>query len=166
MGSKIAIGIMGPGLGATKLDCDRAYRLGAEIARHGWVLISGGRNVGVMDAANRGAKSAGGLTVGILPTDDRWGVSEAVDIAIPTGMGSARNNINVLASDVTIACGMGPGTASEIALALKANKKVIILNDRPESQQFFQSLSPQRAIVVDSVEAAIAQVRAIVDRFE
>jgi uncharacterized protein (TIGR00725 family) len=89
-----------------------------------------------------------------------------VDIAIPTGMGSARNNINVLASDVTIACGMGPGTASEIALALKANKKVIILNDRPESHRFFQSLSPQRAIVVDSVEAAIARTCAIVDRFE
>jgi len=56
-------------------------------------------------------------------------------------MGSARNNINVLSSDVVIACGMGVGTVSEVALALKANKPVVLLTDHQESQLFFKSLS-------------------------
>jgi len=63
---------------------------------------------------------------------------------------NARNNINVLSSDVVIACGMGAGTASEIALALKGNKKVILLNDNEESKCFFKTLSPQNVYIVDS----------------
>jgi uncharacterized protein (TIGR00725 family) len=56
-------------------------------------------------------------------------------------MGSARNNINVLSSDIVVACGMGgAGTASEIALALKGNKPVILLNNSKESRQFFRKI--------------------------
>jgi len=69
--------------------------------------------VGVMDAASLGAKAANGLTIGILPTDDTSAMSKAVDIAIITDMGLA---ISMSSSDVVIACGMGAGTASEIAL--------------------------------------------------
>ena len=76
-----------------------------------------------MDEVSKGAKDAGGLVVGVIPTSDRSGCSDAVDIAIVTGMGNARNNINVLSSDVVVACGMGPGTASEVALALKSQKR-------------------------------------------
>jgi len=102
---------MGPGDKATTSDINRAYHLGQLIADNGWVLLTGGRNVGVMDAASRGAKMVGGLTIGILPSNDTRAMSDAVDIAIVTDMGNARNSINVLSSDVVIACGMGIGTA-------------------------------------------------------
>ena len=158
---KIVIGIMGPGSGASDTDQKNAYALGTLIAQAGWVLLTGGRNVGVMDAASRGAKAANGLTVGILPTEDEQAVSEAVDIAILTGMGSARNNINVLSSDVVVACGMGTGTASEVTLALKANKPVILLTDHQESLLFFQSLSTDNIFLATSPEVAIHFVKEV-----
>jgi len=147
---------MGPGIGATESDQQNAYELGKLIAQEGWVLLTGGRNAGVMNAANMGAKAANGLTIGILPTADDSGVSEAVDIAIITNIGNARNNINVLSSNVVIACGMGTGTASEVALALKANKAVVLLSDHQESQVFFTSLSSSMVFVAETPGAAIA----------
>ncbi|KAB8319779.1 TIGR00725 family protein [Tolypothrix campylonemoides VB511288] len=158
---KIIIGVMGPGEKAKAIDVQNAYELGKLIAQEGWVLLTGGRNVGVMEAANQGAKSANGLTIGILPKNSSKGISEAVDIAIFTDMGNARNNINVLSSDVVIACGMGAGTASEIALALKGNKKVILLSDDEESNVFFQKISPKNVYVVYGVEQAIATVQVV-----
>jgi len=156
------IGVMGPGEQATSHDLENAYELGQLIAQSGWILLTGGRNVGVMDAANQGAKSANGLTLGILPHHQQNGVSEAVDIAIFTDMGNARNNINVLSSDVVIACGMGAGTASEIALAVKANKPVVLLNDDSDSETFFQKLSPENIYIVGNVKDAIATVNSII----
>lgn len=158
---KIIIGVMGPGVGATAVDLQNAYELGKLIVQQGWVLLTGGRNVGVMNAANLGAKAANGLTIGILPTNDTNAISESVDIAIMTDMGNARNNINVLSSNVVIACGIGAGTASEIALALKGNKKVILLNDNEESKSFFKSLSLQNVFLVDSPDAAIKTAKDI-----
>ena len=157
---KIVIGVMGPGANATPSDLETARELGKLIAQAGWVLLTGGRNVGVMEAASLGAKSANGLTVGILPSSDTSNVSDAVDIAIVTDMGNARNNINVLSSDVVIACGMGAGTASEIALAIKANKPVILLNCDDKSEVFFMSLSKNVAIA-STPQAAIQIARAI-----
>src|SRR6476469_6847830 len=101
---KVVIGVMGPGTTATAADLQNAYEVGQLIAAAGWVLLTGGRNSGVMHAASQGAQQAGGLTVGILPTADRAMMSDAVDIAVLTDMGSARNNINVLSSQVVIAC--------------------------------------------------------------
>jgi uncharacterized protein (TIGR00725 family) len=164
---KIIVGVMGPGTGASETDRKNAYTLGMLIAQAGWVLLTGGRNVGVMDAASRGANAANGLVIGILPDESDRGRSDAVDIAIITGMGSARNNINVLSSDVIIACGMGAGTASEVALALKANKPVILLTDNQESQRFFTSLSDDTISLADSPEAAIQLVKeALIRRCE
>ncbi|WP_041225963.1 TIGR00725 family protein [Crinalium epipsammum] len=158
---KIIIGVMGAGAGASEIDQQNAYKLGEMIAQQGWVLLTGGRNVGVMDAASKGAKAANGLTIGILPTDDSSNVSDAVDIAIVTDMGNARNNINVLSSNVIIACGMGAGTASEIALAIKANKKVILLNDSEESKIFFSSLSRDNIFIAHLPEEVIKIVKGI-----
>ncbi|MEH2039179.1 hypothetical protein [Nostoc sp.] len=76
-------------------------------------------------------------------------------------MGNSINNINVLTSDVVIACGMGAGTASEIALALKANKQVILLDNDQESKLFFKKLSPENVYIVESVEQAIATAKTI-----
>jgi uncharacterized protein (TIGR00725 family) len=104
------IGVMGAGENARPIDIRNAFALGAAIADEGWVVLTGGRNRGVMDAVNKGAKASGGLTVGVLPTKNRRTVSTAVDVAILTDMGSARNYINVLTSDVIVACGEGePG---------------------------------------------------------
>jgi hypothetical protein len=158
---KIVIGVMGPGDNATAADLHHAYELGQGIAQEGWVLLTGGRNAGVMDAANKGAKAADGLTIGILPSNNTSAVSEAVDIAIVTDMGNARNNINVLSSDVVIACGMGTGTASEVALALKSHKKVVLLTDHPETQLFFTSLSKGNIFMATSPEAAIKFVKEV-----
>ena len=158
---KVVIGVMGPGATATATDLQNAYKVGQLIAAEGWVLLTGGRNTGVMQAASQGAKQANGLTVGILPSADTTAMSEAIDIPVLTDMGSARNNINVLSSQVVIACGMGAGTASEIALAIKAAKKVILLNDRASSQAFFQELAPESVFVVSHPVAAIETVKAI-----
>ncbi len=155
------IGVMGPGAGASETDRQNAYELGKLIAQEGWVLLTGGRNTGVMDAANLGAKAANGLTVGILPTDSDRNISEAVDIAIITDMGSARNNINVLSSDVVIACGMGTGTASEVALALKGNKTVVLLTNHQESQIFFKSLAAKNLFIANKPSDAVEFVKKI-----
>ena len=78
-----------------------------------------------MEAACRGAKSAGGTTVGLLPGSDRDAANEWVDIAIPTGLGEVRNALIVSAADAVIAVGGEYGTLSEIAFALRANKPVV-----------------------------------------
>jgi len=159
---KIVVGVMGPGDGATALDLQNAYELGRLIAQAGWVLLTGGRDVGVMDAASRGARHAGGLTIGILPGSDRAGLSDAVDIAILTDLGNARNNINVLSSDVVVACGMGLGTLSEIALALKARKPVVLLNPGQASWALFQNLSPDALFLSKHPTDAIAIIKGVV----
>ncbi|MBD1927957.1 TIGR00725 family protein [Trichocoleus sp. FACHB-90] len=162
---KIIIGVMGPGANATETDLQNAYKLGELIAQAGWILLTGGRNAGVMDAASKGAKAANGLTIGILPTNDTSAVSDAVDIAIVTDMGNARNNINVLSSNVVIACGMGAGTASEIALALKNHKKVILLTNHSESKVFFQSLSEDSILIANTPAAAIEIVKEVLSHY-
>ncbi len=150
---------MGTGA-ATPLEIQTAYELGQQIAMAGWVTLSGGRNVGVMDAVSRGAKSRGGLTIGILPDIDSE-MSDAIDIPIITDMGNARNNINVLSSQAIVACGMGAGTASEIALAIKAGKQVILLTEDLRAQTFFRSLSPDLVSIAATVEIALNQLRVI-----
>ncbi|MBP0021613.1 MAG: cytochrome [Cyanobacteria bacterium SBLK] len=161
--SRTIIGVMGPGENATPTECDRAYELGWRIARSGWVLLTGGRNRGVMEAASQGAQSGNGLTIGILPGRDRQGISAAVDLAIVTDMGNARNNINILSSHVIIACGMGLGTASEVALALKSQTPTILLSDR-RSRHFFTDLAGDRLMFAVSPEEAIAKTRAAIAR--
>jgi uncharacterized protein (TIGR00725 family) len=101
-----------------------AEEVGRHLARRGAVVLCGGLG-GVMEAACRGAKAEGGMTVGILPTDDRHGANEYVDVAIATGMGEARNALVVRAADVLIAVDGEFGTLSEIALALRTGTPVV-----------------------------------------
>ena len=107
--------------------CALAREWGKRVAGHGWVLLNGGRDAGVMRASAAGAHEAGGTVIGILPDADTSRAAPDLDYAIVTGMGDARNLINVLSSDVVIACPGGAGTLSEVALALKNNKRVILL---------------------------------------
>jgi uncharacterized protein (TIGR00725 family) len=113
--------VVGPGEGG---DLAAAERVGRELGSRGAVLVCGGLG-GVMEAACRGAKEAGATTVGILPGTDRAAANEFVDVAIPTGLGEARNALVVRAADALVAVGGGYGTLSEIALALKAGKRVV-----------------------------------------
>jgi uncharacterized protein (TIGR00725 family) len=121
---------------------EAARRLGRLIAEAGWVVLTGGRPAGVMEAACAGAKAVpGSLTVGILPSGPDGPVSAAVDVAVFTGVGEARNTINVLSSDVVVACGVeGAGTASEVALALKLGRPTLLLAPSPESVTFFRTI--------------------------
>jgi uncharacterized protein (TIGR00725 family) len=153
--SKVIVGIMGPGGNATPKEQEDAFELGKLVAQEGWVLLTGGRDAGVMDAASRGAKEAGGLTVGILPTADTEGMSLSVDIPIVTGMGQARNNINVLSSQVVFTCGLGPGTAAEVALALKDGKPVIIVGGNHGAMSFFSSFGDNLIYTATSPDEAI-----------
>jgi uncharacterized protein (TIGR00725 family) len=135
-----------------------ARRMGRLVAEAGWVLLTGGRPAGVMEAACAGAKSVpGSLTLGILPSGPEGSVSAHVDLAVFTGMGEARNAINVLSSDVVVACGVeGPGTASEVALALRSVRPVVLVAAAPAAVAFFQSIAPQgRLHQVQTPEAAI-----------
>lgn len=162
---KIIIGVMGPGNKATEVDLNYAYQLGQLIAQNNWILLTGGRKVGVMDAASQGAKSQQGLTIGILPHQSHQGLSDAVDIAIVTDLGNGRNNVNVLSSDVIVACGMGLGTASEIALALKNGKPVVLLTNDPVSEQFFRELAPQQVFIASDPVSAIERVQRLLSGF-
>ena len=160
---RFVVGVMGPAK-ARRKDIENARMLGELIARREWVLLTGGRDVGVMHAANQGAKKvARSLTVGVLPsTRDR--VSKYVDVAIITEMGSARNNICVLSSQVVVACGLGgSGTVSEVALALKAGKEVILLGATPVEEKFFKKLGGSLVSAVQTAEDAIS---VILRRFE
>ena len=81
-----------------------------------------------MEAACRGAKEAGGTTVGLLPGGDRAAANRYVDVALPTDLGQGRNLLVVRAGDALVAVGGGHGTLSEIALALRAGKRVVGLD--------------------------------------
>lgn len=123
---KRAIAVIGPS------SCDEqqaatAEAVGRLLAAREVVLICGGRG-GVMEAACRGAQQAGGLTVGILPGTDPTSGNAFLSLAIPTGMGEARNAIVAQAGEAVIAIGGGPGTLSEIALAIKAGRRVVVLD--------------------------------------
>lgn len=112
-------------------ECDAptyqmAYEVGKGIAERGAVLLCGGRT-GVMEAACKGASEAGGLTIGILPGPDKRDANPYVKIALPTGIGVARNAIIARACDAAIAIGGNYGTLSEIAYCLQFGVPVCTL---------------------------------------
>jgi uncharacterized protein (TIGR00725 family) len=122
---RLRIGVMGPSRCGTA-ETRAAEAVGRRIGTGGALLICGG-GPGVMEAAARGASESGGLVVGILPGEREDQANPYVDIPIVTGMGQARNAINVLTSHALIAIGGGGGTLSEIALALRAGIPVVAL---------------------------------------
>jgi uncharacterized protein (TIGR00725 family) len=103
---------------------DLAFELGRGIAQRDAVLICGGLT-GVMEHAARGARAAGGLTIGVLPGDDTDDANAYIDIAIATGLGHARNAVLARTADGVVALGGGLGTLSEIALALRNRRPTI-----------------------------------------
>jgi uncharacterized protein (TIGR00725 family) len=161
MPRSVIIGVMGGG-SASKEDQAAAYRLGGLIAREGWILLNGGRNAGIMDASARGARDNGGVTLGILPDDDLERCSAHIDIPVLTGMGSARNYINVLTSRIVVACPGGAGTLSEIALALKYGRPVILLNF-DVGTVFDRYRRIGRLLTADAPEAVIPRIKDLLE---
>jgi uncharacterized protein (TIGR00725 family) len=141
-------------IGAGRCSADVASvaeAVGREIAQRGAVLVCGGLG-GVMEAACRGAKSVGGLTVGILPGTLREDANAYVDISIVTGMGEARNVLVVQSAQAVIAVHGEYGTLSEIGHALKLGIPVVgigtwqLLKDGEERQAIVRAETPHEAV--------------------
>ena len=120
------VAVVGPG-DASDRELAGAEAVGRELASLGAVVVCGGLG-GVMAAVCRGAASAGGMTVGILPGDNRRAANEWVRVAIPTGLGEMRNALVIRCADAVVAVGGAYGTLSEIALALKTGVPVVGLS--------------------------------------
>ena len=124
--SRPRIGVMGPGSCSPEIY-ELARQVGFLLGQKGAILISGGLG-GVMEAAAKGAREAGGLTIGILPGSDDAEANPYIDIPIVTDLGNARNVINVLTSQAIVAVHGAHGTLSEIALAMKCRVPVVGLH--------------------------------------
>jgi uncharacterized protein (TIGR00725 family) len=117
------VAVVGAGI-ADDDETRLAEQVGELLARRGAVVVCGGMT-GVMEAACKGAKRAGGTTVGILPGPRRADANDYVDVAIATGLGEVRNTLIVRAVDVVVAIGGEFGTLSEIGFALKTGTPVV-----------------------------------------
>ena len=120
------IAVIGGGQ-CSKQEAELAEEVGRELARHGAILVCGGLG-GVMEAACQGAQSEGGITIGILPGENRQTANPYVQIPIVTGMGYARNVAVVKSAQAVIAIGGSYGTLSEIGHASQSGIPVIGLN--------------------------------------
>ncbi|RJQ44493.1 MAG: TIGR00725 family protein [Nitrospiraceae bacterium] len=121
-----------------------AEKVGDLIARKGAILITGGLG-GVMEAASKGAKQAGGTTVGILPGSRKDEANPFIDIPITTGLSHARNVIVVRSADAVIAVSGEYGTLSEIGIALKLGKPVVGLRTW-DIEGVVKATSPEEAV--------------------
>ena len=122
-----------------------AEDVGRRIAQKNAVLITGGLS-GVMEAASKGAKEAGGTTVGILPGFSKDDANKFVDIPITTGLSHARNIIVVRSADAVIAVSGEYGTLSEIAVALKLGKPVVGINTWDNVEGVIKADTPEEAV--------------------
>ena len=147
------VGVIG-GQYCSEEESRAAYEVGNLLAKQGAVIVCGGLG-GVMEAACKGAKEAGGTTIGILPGPFRGDANPYVDYSIATDMGQARNAVIVRTADVVMAVGGEYGTLSEIAMALKMGKKVIALS----SWEIANRGTPDEKIIrVDSPGEAVEAV--------
>ncbi len=148
-------------IGGSRIDKDvygMAYEVGKIIAQKKAVLVCGGLG-GVMEASAKGAKEAGGLTIGILPSTEEESANQYIDIKIPTPMGFARNAIVVTAAHAVIAIDGSYGTLSEIGYALTYGKPLIALStwkvipfDKDTEPNMIKADSPS-----DAVEKAVRE---------
>lgn len=119
------VAVVGPAA-ATTDECTAARAVGAALASRGAVVLCGGLG-GVMAAAAAGARSAGGVSVGLLPGADREGAAPDLTVALPTGLGELRNGLLVRAADAVVAVGGSWGTLSELAMAVRTGRPVVAL---------------------------------------
>ena len=132
---------------------ERAEQVGRLLAERGAVVVTGGRGE-VMAAASRGAKNAGGTTIGVLPGETRAAANPWVDHVVVTGIGHGRNLAVVASGDAVIAVGGRYGTLAEIGLALTLGRPVVVLEPGWEVEGTRRAQTPAEA-----VEFALASVR-------
>ena len=120
------IAVIGSGEEISKETERVAEQIGSDIAKNNCILICGGKE-GIMEAACRGAKSKGGVTIGILPSLEKEEANTYIDVAINTGIGHARNAFVAASGDCVIALEGSIGTLSEIAMALNYRKPIVIV---------------------------------------
>lgn len=133
-----------------------AEQVGSELARRGVIIACGGLG-GVMEAACKGAKSAGGATIGILPGDNPLSGNDYIDIPIITGMGFARNSVVAKTGLSVVAVGGAYGTLSEIGHALGDGVPVIGL----ETWEMTRSREPADSAIIRASDPADAAEKAI-----
>jgi uncharacterized protein (TIGR00725 family) len=137
-----------------------AEEIGARLARAGFAVLSGGMG-GNMEAASRGAKEAGGLVVGLLPTSSPDDANPYVDVSIATGISDARNAVIANSADAFVAVGGGLGTLTEIAFALQRRKTVVALKTwqldrgRLGDEPFYEASTPEQAVRI--IEETLAR---------
>jgi uncharacterized protein (TIGR00725 family) len=130
----------------------RAEEVGRLLAERGATVVTGGRGE-VMAAASRGAKSAGGTTIGILPGETRDGMNEWLDHVVVTGIGHARNLAVAASGDAVIAVGGSWGTLAEIGFASRLGRRVVVLDPGWELEGVPRAATPEQA-----VDAALADL--------
>jgi uncharacterized protein (TIGR00725 family) len=148
---------------ASPADLENARRVGEELAGSGIIVLTGGRG-GVMEAASRGAFEAGGLTLAILPGSGPEETAANPYVAVPvyTGLGDARNAVIARTAQALIAVGGGFGTLSEIGLALKAKRPVVLLGSwRLQSPAPMPELGRLLLTATDAAEAARLAIRLV-----
>ena len=138
------VAVVGAGDASPELARSAAM-VGQALAARRAVVVTGGLG-GVMEAACQGARSEGGTTIGLLPGLDRAEANRFVSVPIATGLGELRNGLVVRAADALIAVGGGYGTLSEVALALKAGKRVVGLGFGFEVEGVVAASSPEEAV--------------------
>lgn len=124
---------------------ERAEEVGRLLAERGATVVTGGRGE-VMAAASRGAKLAGGTTIGIVPGESRAEANEWADHVVATGIGHARNLAVVASGDAVIAVGGRYGTLAEIGLALTLGRRVVVLDPGWEIDGTLRAATPQEAV--------------------
>ena len=134
-------------IGAGKCDAavyETARLLGGLLAGCGFEIVCGGLG-GVMTAVCQGAQEAGGRTIGILPGDDPAQANPYVDAPVVTGLGIARNVLVVKNGEAVVAVSGGPGTLSEIGIALKIGRPVVVLGHFDAIDGVVPAKTPQQA---------------------
>ena len=140
-------------IGSGQANEERAEEVGRLLAERGATVVTGGLGE-VMAAASRGAKSAGGTTIGILPGETRAGGNEWLDHVVVTGIGHGRNLAVVASGDAVIAVGGRYGTLAEIGFALTLGRPVVVLQPGWEVDGVERARTPAEA-----VEFALAAAR-------
>ena len=137
------IAVIGAGKSSRKLR-DQAAEIGHYVAEHGGVIVCGGLG-GVMEGAARGAKEAGGATIGIIPGENKSSANDYIDYVIPTGFGEARNILVIRSADAVIALPGRYGTLTEMAFAMIFGKPLVSVGAWKMGDEVIQVESPIEA---------------------